>query len=353
MSAKPRYLFALPDMQRPVGGVNVALDFLEILAGEGYDVAALYGAADYRYPTVEPKCPTYFSTRLAALPRQFMGRKGRLKDSLARAFKPKGPPVNQPFDLRPEDVFVIPEFRYPEYSDLFPDNRRILLAQDVFGLARAFLRDSRLSQPWISRFDAYLTTSEVTREAIDYLAGVKSRAIPLSVPRAGLSFRADKKRQIAYMPRKRGEEVKIVVEALKPRLEKLGWQFAPIHNLPRDKSDAVIRESLIFLSFSHQEGFGLPPAEAMATGAIAVGYTGVGGEEYFRSANGIPVPDCDVIGFAKAVEETALEYDRDPARLDAMRKSASDYIHAHYAEAAMASALKAAWREIDQQVTGA
>lgn len=350
MTSDLRYFFILPDMSRPVGGVNVAMDFIGLLAEAGFQAAPLYGRADYRYPILDHDGPTYYAPALDAMPRQFMGRKGRLKDTVARLRRKKGPAVNRPLDLRPDDVFVVPEFRYPEYSALFPDNRRILLTQDVFGLSRAFQRDTRLETPWVSRFDAYLTTSVVTREAIDYLAATQARAIPLCVPRPGLSYRAEKKRQIAYMPRKRREEVEIVTAALRARLEPLGWDFVSIHNLPRDRSDAVLAESLIFLSFSHQEGFGLPPAEAMATGSIAVGYTGVGGEEFFTPAFGVPVPDSDVMGFARAVEAVAREYDTDPTRLDAMRKAASDHIHARYGFEAMQTALLDAWGAIDAEM---
>ena len=39
---------------------------------------------------------------------------------------------------------------------------------------------------------------------------------------------------------------------------------------------------LIFLSFGHPEGFGLPITEAMASGYWVIGYHGGGGRELFR-----------------------------------------------------------------------
>ena len=42
-----------------------------------------------------------------------------------------------------------------------------------------------------------------------------------------------------------------------------------------------LSESLIFLSFGHPEGFGLPVAEAIAQRCAVIGYSGMGGRELF------------------------------------------------------------------------
>ena len=43
-----------------------------------------------------------------------------------------------------------------------------------------------------------------------------------------------------------------------------------------------MRLATIFLTFSNQEGFGLPPVEAMACGCLVVGYHGHGGKEFLK-----------------------------------------------------------------------
>ena len=50
----------------------------------------------------------------------------------------------------------------------------------------------------------------------------------------------------------------------------------------------ILRESQVFLSFGHPEGFGLPPAEALACGCLVIGYHGGGGREYFGPAGAYP-----------------------------------------------------------------
>ena len=60
------------------------------------------------------------------------------------------------------------------------------------------------------------------------------------------------------------------------------FRIRPIVNLDETGVAACLRESLIFLSLGQHEGLPLPPAEAMACGAIVVGYDGFGGREYMR-----------------------------------------------------------------------
>ncbi|OIH83329.1 hypothetical protein BLJ79_14605 [Arthrobacter sp. UCD-GKA] len=53
----------------------------------------------------------------------------------------------------------------------------------------------------------------------------------------------------------------------------------------------ILRRSSIFMSLSDRDGFGLPPAEAMATGCFVVGYAGGGGNEFFDAAYSRQVSD--------------------------------------------------------------
>jgi glycosyltransferase involved in cell wall biosynthesis len=84
----------------------------------------------------------------------------------------------------------------------------------------------------------------------------------------------------------------------------------------------------------------------MAMGCITIGYTGVGGAEFFTPEVGVPVPDDDIVGFYRAVVDTVREYDADPSRLDAMRRRASDHILSTYTRQKSAKALLKAVAEI-------
>jgi Glycosyltransferase len=161
------------------------------------------------------------------------------------------------------------------------------------------------------------------------------------------SFGAEKDDLITYMPRKRPVEAKLIVEALSGRGHVGGYRIEPLENLPRTEIAARLRRSRFFISLQKAESIGFPAAEAMAAGCIVVGYTGLGGREYFTDELGIPVTEDDTAGLVRALETAVAEYATDPMRLDAMRTRASAEINRRFSRAAFDEALRAVWKQID------
>ena len=91
-----------------------------------------------------------------------------------------------------------------------------------------------------------------------------------------------------------------------------------------------MRSSSIFLAFGQQEGFGLPPAEAMASGCYVIGFHGFGGREIFDPAFSTPVEDGDVLAFARAVAETIERFERDPGAVHAAGVRAAEHVRRTY-----------------------
>ena len=54
-----------------------------------------------------------------------------------------------------------------------------------------------------------------------------------------------------------------------------GWDVVEIDGKSEYETAELLRSCAIFLSFSEQEGFGMPPAEAMACGCHVIGFTGL------------------------------------------------------------------------------
>ena len=117
----------------------------------------------------------------------------------------------------------------------------------------------------------------------------------------------------------------------------------PIDNMSEDKVAQALKHAAIFISMSEREGFGMPPAEAMACGCAVVGYTGFAGNEFMKPGISFPVPEGDYIELAK----TLLEVVAMPAeeRLEIGSK-ASEFIRRVYSTQAEVNTISKAWKQI-------
>ena len=120
----------------------------------------------------------------------------------------------------------------------------------------------------------------------------------------------------------------------------------PIDGVPEARAAEIIRESAILMSFGAPEGFGLPPAEAMAAGCVVVGYHGNGGREFFTSRHGFPIEVGDILGYAQTMERVLEEYERDPARLLRMAEDAGRFVRDTYSPEAETSSIVECWQKI-------
>jgi hypothetical protein len=349
----PTYYFILPPIARPVGGNNVLIQFINTLNEAGYSAAPLYGLANQCYPYAQCNTPGFYTRDLSTLFARTFRPKRRLqyfRKFVLRDILQRGKTTNQQLHRKSTDIYVLPEFWYPELANMFAGARTVLATQDVYGFSRAFQRDTTHNSPAvINQFGAVFTTSQASAKAVNTIAGLANHNIPLSIERAGLTFSQNKKLQIAYMPRKRAEDAGLIISALKSRPALAGVSIVPFTMMSNEKVLETLKDSLIFLSFSSQEGFGLPPAEAMAAGCIVAGYTGVGGDEYFSKDIAYPVADSDIVAFIDTVEAIVTEYRADPHRLDQQRQAASKRILEAYNFASMRTRLLKTWSEIDAQ----
>lgn len=152
-----------------------------------------------------------------------------------------------------------------------------------------------------------------------------------------------KRRQIAYMPRKRPAEIALLqalFRGLYPEHAEVPW--VEIHDMTRPQVAKVLAESLVFASLSKDEGLGLPPLEAMTAGCLVCGYDGAGGTEYATPENGFWVADGHAEGFAHALHQ-ALTLG---AGAIAVRVQAGQATAAAFNEARFQSELGRAWETL-------
>ncbi|MFA4995282.1 MAG: glycosyltransferase [Bdellovibrionales bacterium] len=136
---------------------------------------------------------------------------------------------------------------------------------------------------------------------------LRAHVVPCSVDAAQFHPAGEKRNAIAFMPRKRSIEVAYIRDMFRfshPQFR--DWEWLEIANVGEAEAARRMGTAKVFLSLSRLEGFGLTPLEAMASGCVVAGFTGIGGREYASPDNGFWADEDDfpacVAGLAKAVE---------------------------------------------------
>lgn len=257
-----RFLFLCPDVPHATGGVTKIYEFAAALKNAGQDVAVVHQDPQYR--------PNWFATDVPITGRQ---------NTVVGA----------------DDLLVVPEFM----STLLPQLRgctKVILNQNSFSHGAIWFQDELVC--------SIVSTSQYIQRYIQFVhPEIASFTIELGYDRSVFNAtNALKMKQVAYMPRRRGEDSKRIIQALDRRGALIGWTVVAIDGLPAQEVSRVLRESMIFLSFSQREGFGLPPLEAMACGCLVVGFHGLGGAEFFDPAYCYPIPEDDICTFQETLE---------------------------------------------------
>ena len=123
--------------------------------------------------------------------------------------------------------------------------------------------------------------------------------------------------QIAAIPKKLPREAAAIHSVFRlkyPELASVPW--AVIENTPEREIADIFGHSTIVLSLPFLESFGLVPLEAMASGAIVVGFHGHGALEYATAENGFWFPSDHIEETADALAHVVRGLQaRDPAIL--------------------------------------
>ena len=312
------------DSDVPNGGVRAIYRHVDALNAQGVPAAVLHNRANFR-------C-TWFtnSTRVV-----------------------HGGAVS----LGPDDILVVPEWygpglhRIPVGPRVVVFNRR---AYDTFD--QVSFAGSAPGSPYRNT-RGLIALLTVSRDNADFLrysfpdvpVHLTRNVIDPAVFHPGPTGEAGRPRRIAFTTNRRPAERDHLLHVLRSRGVLVGWELVPITGRTERETADLMRDSALFLSFSEREGFGLPPAEAMASGCYVVGYPGLAGREFFDPSYCTPVPDEDLAGFARAVEEACLAYASDPDTLTKRARAASERVLTHYTADGLSNDLEAFYRPL---VTG-
>jgi hypothetical protein len=202
--------------------------------------------------------------------------------------------------LAEDDILVVPECYGPGLELLPAAVRKIIFNQaayHTFDLIPVGVNPYEQVPNLLGVMAVSVDNVELLRFCFPWLAVWRTRP----VVDAKIFHRGPQplQRRLAFMPDRREAERHQLMHMLAAR--GVGWELVPISGRSEAEVGEIMRECAIFLSFSEREGFGLPPAEAMASGCYVIGYDGGGGREFFDPAYCSPV--TDQAAFARAVIE--------------------------------------------------
>jgi glycosyltransferase involved in cell wall biosynthesis len=252
--------------------------------------------------------------------------------------------------LTPADVLVVPEF-YAGRLDEMPSGLPLVVfnqnAYRMFDAAQPVL--GQASGLDMDRVTAMMVVSHDNAEYANYaFPGLHVERVRIIVD--GQMFHpagTAPGRRIAVMPRRRRSDCHQVLGLLALRGCLDGWETVIIDGRPEKETAELLRSCAIFLSFSEQEGFGMPPAEAMACGCYVVGFTGLAGREYFDPATSTPVEEGDVLAFAQAAERALRAFDEDAGSLRQRALTASARILKDYSAEGQRADLLSFFRSLN------
>jgi len=308
--SRPQIVFICPPAEKLTGGIKYILRMAEVLRRAGHDavVCEQHGKPSVWFPSDVPIM---------------------------------GPEI---LEKRTDRVVVLPEdqpktlagwARRPE--------RKVVYCQNHFYAARV----GQLGGTYADHGVHHVLCSG--RAVYDYCRhrhpNVTSHLIPCGIDPA-LFHPRPKRERIVYIPRKRPVEAAFIRDLFRfgyPQFRDIEW--LPLDHKPEEEVAVALGESSVFLALNRMDGFGLTPIEAMASGCVVAGFTGIGGREYAVPENGFWAKDDDfpvcVRQLAEAVWLSRETGDRRQAYAAACKRTV-----AQYTPAVFEAATVAAWAEI-------
>lgn len=250
-----------------------------------------------------------------------------------------------PLTLTGRDLLAVPEVYGMRLATIAPRIRRVSVNQNGYQTFRGIPDATEHPYNSCDSLEAVLAVSENTEVLLMHtFPHLDVRRFWVGIdPQLMFPGSSEKRRRlITYMPRRRASRAQQVLSILAARGCLEGWEVLPLDGLSHATVAGVLREAAIFMSFSEQEGCPLPPLEAMACGAIVIGFSGLGGDEYFREDIAFKIPEEDVLAFAQAMEAVMNTWTKRRDEWGALAERASQHVLRTYSpERERTSVLKA------------
>lgn len=325
---KTKIYFICPNNKFASGGVKQIYRQVELLNKNGFNAVVLHKKAikeSWFSHQIPVEISPYIFKKLKYL---YSNKKvDFFKNATLEFLKKKSAKIEK------NSILVFPEIYGPKIYEIEKGTRKVIFNQNCYYTFEHYsLFQNTSENPYLHQDT--IATICCSEDAENYLGFTFPHArilrMALGIDSKIFSFSENKKKLIAFMPRKLSDDVTQVINILRQRNFLSDWEFASIEDKTEKEVAEIMKQSAIYLSFNYREGFGLPPVEAMATGCYVIGYCGQAGKEYMKKEFSSPVEDGNIISFVEKIEEAIEMYVNDPNDLLLKGKLASNFVLENY-----------------------
>jgi len=328
-----RIFLLCPDSQQPIGGIKIIYQQVDILNKLGYQAFVLHTIKGFRCQWFENKTAiAYFNdTTLDAedvlwVPENAfeglfkkLGAGERWFRKATKRYKYKHTIIDL-WNL-PCRMWVFNQGAYITF-DVFPADTSLQTIRNAYSKTELVICASDNAQQYLR-----LLFPDLPVKRLHFALNNEGifKFISLS----------NKKKRIAYMPSKNPAHIKLIKPLLEaiPAIKSGEWSLVPLANISQIEMAKQLSEAAMFLSFSFPEGFSMPPAEAMLSGCMVVGYHGEGGREYFTEEFGWPIATGAFIKYANQVAVLIADWEGNNLAPHQLKcENAANYIANIYTE---------------------
>lgn len=326
-------ILCLPDIDRPIGGVKQLFRHVEHLVSLGWDAAIVSEKAGFR--------PSWFTSNAIVFSLDECHMRGDFNPSAC--------------------ILVLPEtylavnlsnFYGVDLSNLY----RVIFNQNAYYTYCSGDGDlsSLLSSFYFSPLTLHtLVVSEDSHNLLRKNLNIPDLRLSRVVNSVETIFSPSPSPSniIHWMPRKNPDHVKAILSGLVTcqLLNSASWTGEALDSLPHESIASKLNSAKIFLSFGYPEGFGLPIAEAMASGCWVIGYSGGGGKELFQYGASDCVEFGDWTSFITAIQKTLEFFHSSPREVNFRLNHQSQAIRSMYSYESERTSIECAWNQIEVQ----
>lgn len=346
--------FITPDINTATGGIKQIYRQVDILNRNQIEASILHENEGFKCTWFANNTVIHYNKNIFAEIEKLNPKKVQLTwknrvKILLKSIKNFKLNTSNQTEIKENDILVFPEIYGPKIAQLYKGIKKVIYNQGVYQTFFGYNNDlTDLKSPYLDAdLMAVIVNSKDAKQYLNYVfPSLTVHRIHYGIDSQNFSHTTDKKKYISFMPRKLQVDIAQVINILKFRGSLNGWELLPIDKMSEAQVAKALKESALFLSFNINEGFGMPPAEAMACGCIVVGYTGKGGDEIFVPDFTFPVPDRNIQIFAKTLEEVIQNFNSNMDYYRMHSEKASRFILSEYSMQVEESDIVNVWNQI-------